>query len=140
VKNGHDIHYAQRLAEDTRFPDGYFDMVGDCIMFHEVSAEGARKVLKEAHRVLRPGGVFTHIDVMTNGYKGYKPARTIAEKASLFLVHRDNIETWWVQYLNSDFPELLRTSGFSVEVGGPGVGNTQKSVGTYPRVTGVKLA
>ena len=44
MKHGQDIHYAQRLAEDTKFPDGYFDVVGTCLLFHEVSAEAAKKI------------------------------------------------------------------------------------------------
>jgi len=50
-------------AETTPFPDNYFDMVSAYSFIHHV--EDATKVLREAARVLRPGGIF-YIDLEPN--------------------------------------------------------------------------
>jgi SAM-dependent methyltransferase len=51
AKMGLDVNFAQRLAEDTKFPDGYFDLVTDHIVFHEIPAKQAKQVVAEMHRV-----------------------------------------------------------------------------------------
>jgi ubiquinone/menaquinone biosynthesis C-methylase UbiE len=48
--------FAQGIAEDTAFPQEYFDAVGACFLFHELPAYIARKALRETRRILRPGG------------------------------------------------------------------------------------
>ncbi len=40
---GVDVNFAQRLAEDTKFPDGYFDIVTSYILHHEVTAEASSR-------------------------------------------------------------------------------------------------
>ena len=70
--------------------DGYFDIVADCIMFHEVTPAAAKKIAAETHRILRPGGVFHHADIITAGQPGFKAPATVPEKASLFVNHRDD--------------------------------------------------
>lgn len=46
----------QGIAEETGFPEAYFDTVGACFLYHELPAYIARKALVETHRILRPGG------------------------------------------------------------------------------------
>ena len=53
---GVDINFAQRLAEDTKFEDGYFDIVTSYIINHELPQEANKAVIAEAYRVTRPGG------------------------------------------------------------------------------------
>ena len=48
-------NFAQKLAEDTGFPDGHFDLVTSYIMHHELPADMTRKVIDEARRVTRTG-------------------------------------------------------------------------------------
>ena len=57
--------FAQGVAEDTAFPDGYFDAIGACFLFHELPGYIARKTLQEAHRILRPGGLLCITDPCT---------------------------------------------------------------------------
>ncbi|GAA2611603.1 class I SAM-dependent methyltransferase [Paractinoplanes durhamensis] len=72
-------HYSQRMCEANAraegvadrvvfrdqsgtaldFPDGTFDIVVSCMTFHEIKDEGA---VREALRVLRPGGRFVFVD------------------------------------------------------------------------------
>jgi SAM-dependent methyltransferase len=138
AKMGHDIIFSQRNAENTGFPDNHFDMVGDCIMFHEVSPEGRQKIVKEIYRILRPGGVFHHVDIMTAGNAEYTPVRTLIGKSSDWVNHRHNVETWWPLFAQSDFPGLLKAAGFKVDLTGPKTGMTARSRAQFPAVAGIK--
>jgi hypothetical protein len=88
-------------------------------MFHEVTAEVAHQIVPEIYRILRPGGVFNHIDTVTVGYPDQRGAsfltrvpRSIVGKARVWENHRHNIEPWTIDYMLNDFPELLKKTGF----------------------------
>ncbi len=57
------IHFSQQNAEKTSFADNSFDVVYSCVLFHETSKTGLSNILKEAYRILRPGGVMVHLEV-----------------------------------------------------------------------------
>jgi SAM-dependent methyltransferase len=61
---GHDIHFSQQDAAHTRFPDGSFDLVASTLMLHEMPRPAILAVLRECHRLLRPGGVMAHHDLL----------------------------------------------------------------------------
>jgi len=120
AKMGIDVNFRHGLAEESGFPDNHFDMVTDHLMFHEVQHqgdEGSSKIVKEIFRVLRPGGVFSHHDGTTAGWpKGGWPAETITARANAWEQLRlNNYEPWYLEYHDSDFPNLLRKTGFKVE-------------------------
>jgi ubiquinone/menaquinone biosynthesis C-methylase UbiE len=102
------IHFAQRLAEDTKFPDGHFDVVSAHILFHEVKDEAAAKIIQEAFRVLRPGGVFDIVDFWTE--RAFTP---FAEYA-MWADHHYNGEPWEAEFYNRPFIKMLEAAGFSV--------------------------
>ena len=134
VKKNIDVHFAQRLAEDTKFPDNYFDIVSDYIMFHEVDTPAATKIVPEIFRVLRPGGVFNHSDGITAGNPNGSLPQTILLKARRWENHRHNVEPWALDYAHTDFPQLLRNTGFDVDL-------SIKSIGRRgPPVIGIKPA
>lgn len=62
---GRAIHFSQRNAEATGFEDQCFDLVVSQILLHETSPEATRNILREAWRLLRPGGVSVHLEVPT---------------------------------------------------------------------------
>ncbi len=113
---GVDVNFAQRLAEDTKFPAGHFDIVTNYILFHEVPATVANQIVREAHRILRPGGVFFPIDFYTGGNKVSKNAYA---KFRHYWDHRWNNEVWWNEYENLDMPATMRQAGFDVDMNGP---------------------
>ncbi|MSO65018.1 MAG: class I SAM-dependent methyltransferase, partial [Alphaproteobacteria bacterium] len=57
------IHFSLQSAERTDFPDNHFDLVVSHIMLHETSAKAVPTIMRECHRILRPGGVMAHMDV-----------------------------------------------------------------------------
>lgn len=117
VAMGHDIHFAQRLAEDTRFPDNHFDMVVINLLFHEVASFAAKKIVPEIHRVTRPGGTWSG-DGSGSGKTQYTHPGTIVAKAASWVNHRFNFEPWEIQNLGNDFPALRKAAGFATAMAG----------------------
>jgi len=116
VDLGVDVNFAQRLAEDTKFPDGHFDIVTSYILHHEIPEETSKQVTEEAYRVLRPGGVFYPIDF----YTGLFPQdKSPWGKVRWWWTYRWNQEVWYPEYARFDFPAAMRATGFEVNEKGP---------------------
>ncbi len=111
-----EVHFAQRLAEDTKFPDNHFDIVASYILHHEVPAEISKEIAKEVERILRPGGVFLPIDFYTGSARGRQGAYSLY---SMWKDHRWNEEVWREEYRKLDFPKALRDAGLEVTEEGP---------------------
>jgi hypothetical protein len=71
--------------------------------------------------VLRPGGVFGHLDAFTAGHPTHRPPADVQGKAMLWNIHRNNYEPYYLDYSALDFPALLRDTGFDVRLDGPPV-------------------
>lgn len=127
---GVEVHFAQRLAEDSKFPDNHFDIVTNNIMFHEVSQDGARAILKESMRVLRPGGVYFPMDFYTGG----PPPKAAYGKFRSWWDSRWNGEPWRLDYAALDFAGAMRDAGFDVNENGPPArpGTKRNILGTKP--------
>ncbi len=108
---GADVHFAQRLAEDTKFPDGHFDMVVSYILLHEVQASAAKKIAAEAHRVLRGGGTFYPVDFPTGRQA---PVMTPYTGFMQWWDHRWNNEVWAMNYRSLNFADEMKKVGFAV--------------------------
>lgn len=129
VERDKDVHFIQRLAEDTGFPDAHFDMVHSYILFHEVTVKAMQAILAETFRVLRPGGTFS-IYEFPNNDKNQVPA---AYRYLIDYDSRDNCEPYSSAFVACDFRGLLEAAGFVVETG-PTVSNQflQSLVATKP--------
>ena len=107
---GVDVNFAQRLGEDTKFPDGHFDIVTSYIIHHELPQDATRKLVAEAHRVTRKGGYYYPIDFNTGGDKG--PAFGLFRR---WWDHRWNNEVWSREYHTLDFAKTLTDAGFTMD-------------------------
>ena len=112
------VNFAQRIGEDTKFPDGYFDLVTSRIMLHEVTADAAKAIAKETQRILRPGGVFYPMDVYTSN----KVPTEAFERYRDWWIYRWNNEVWWLDYATLDFNGAMRKAGLQVIEDGPASG------------------
>jgi SAM-dependent methyltransferase len=110
VERGLDVNFAQRLGEESGFPDGYFDIVASYIMHHEVNPEGTAAMVKEAWRITRPGGVFYPLDFKLTG----APRRTAYGSYRSWVDHRWNNEVWTLKFRTNGLPDMIRTAGFEL--------------------------
>ncbi|MEB3322784.1 MAG: class I SAM-dependent methyltransferase [Synechococcaceae cyanobacterium] len=97
-------HHA--AAEDTRLPPGAFDLVTLQFVCHELPAEATRAVLREAARLLRPGGVVVQVD---QDPESEVIRRLPAPIATLL----KSTEPYLEEYFRLDLPSALREAGFS---------------------------
>ncbi len=54
------VHLHQMDAENLKFEDATFDLVCSLATFHEISRPAVTKIINEARRVLKPGGLFVN--------------------------------------------------------------------------------
>ncbi|MEQ8733381.1 MAG: class I SAM-dependent methyltransferase [Rhodospirillaceae bacterium] len=114
VDLGIEVNFRQRPAEDTKFPDGYFDIVTSYILHHEAAEEGTRAILKEAYRVLRPGGIYYPNDINTSTPA---PKLSAGMKVQLWWHTRWNHEAWALDYIDMDYTGAMRDAGFEIQDG-----------------------
>ena len=58
------VHYAQQNAAHTNYADGSFDLVLSNLLLHEIPQKLSRQLVAECHRLLAPGGVMVHNDLV----------------------------------------------------------------------------
>lgn len=100
------VHFAQQNAEFTNYEDNSFDLVVSHILLHETSSAAIKNVIKECHRVLKPGGWMLHVE--TPPYEGMEPFDT-------FIFDWDsenNNEPFWRKSHLLDLEALARDAGF----------------------------
>jgi ubiquinone/menaquinone biosynthesis C-methylase UbiE len=72
---GQPVHFSQQNAEHTDYPDGFFDLIVSSFFFHEIPLNGTRRILKECHRLLAPGGIIAHMELpperMVSDYENF---------------------------------------------------------------------
>jgi SAM-dependent methyltransferase len=101
------IHFHQRDAAATGFPDGHFDLVISHILFHETNAARVSQILRECRRVLRPGGAMLHLDVATQTTRLGLADQVMND----WQVHW-NGEPFWTGFAERDMREEMIAAGF----------------------------
>ena len=114
---GKEVHFVQGLAEDTGFPDAHFDLVYAYILFHEVPASVTRAIVKEVHRITRPGGVFQSGDFQAD-QRPFTPYRSFRA----WWDHRWNNEVWRYEFQDMHFGNEIAKAGFTVRNSKKGLG------------------
>ena len=101
------INYRQANANETGFADGQFDLIVSHIMFHETWHDILPGIMKEAHRLLAPGGVFL------NGDTPYQPDRlSMTRQVTNHWQVVNNGEPFWTGYADTDMRQALIDGGF----------------------------
>lgn len=105
---GQSVAFYQMNAQAMDFPDDDFDLIVSHILFHETSHVVLPAILKEAHRVLAPGGAMMNLDVP------YQPDRI---SLGLQVTHnwqvKYNGEPFWTGFANTDLRAKLKAAGFA---------------------------
>lgn len=105
---GFPVHFSQRNAEDTGFPDGHFDLIVSHNLFHEVSRRGGPRILKECHRLLRPGGAVFHLDIPAQRHRMDLLDQFVGDWQTYY-----NSEPCWPAYVTMDAHAELEAAGFA---------------------------
>lgn len=103
------IHFSQQNAEKLNFRDGCFDLVVSHILLHETSEKAIHNIVRECHRVLKPGGLMLHAE--TPPYKDMDPF----DAFMLDWDTRNNNEPFWARSHEIDLKELSAHGGFDAD-------------------------
>lgn len=104
---GKRVHFSQQNAEHTDFADASFDLIVSHILLHETSSAAIRAVMRECHRLLKPGGLMLHQEVPQ--YEGMPPY-------DAFILDWDtynNNEPFWGTVHSMDLQKLAESAGFA---------------------------
>ena len=84
-------------AEETELPSKSFDLVTIMYAFHEAPKRGRHKILKEARRLLQPGGTLAVVDICTD----YQPSKSMLAGepyGKLLMRNAAQLQFWGPQY------------------------------------------
>lgn len=108
--NGYDrskVRFQHGAGENLPFENDSQDLVSSCLTFHELPASAAQDVIREAYRVLRPGGCMSMMDMDPTA-----PAfQRIANNVFAFTAFKST-EPYLEQYAALDVQEVMRRAGF----------------------------
>jgi ubiquinone/menaquinone biosynthesis C-methylase UbiE len=106
---GEKVHFSQQNAEDTNFKSGSFDLIVSHILLHETSEKAIHNIVKECHRLLKPGGLMIHGE--TPPYKNMGPF----DAFMLDWDTRNNNEPFWARSHEIDLEKLSKKGGFDTQ-------------------------
>jgi ubiquinone/menaquinone biosynthesis C-methylase UbiE len=103
------VRFMQMNATSLAFPDQSFDVVFSSMFLHELPLKDIRAFFREAHRVLRPGGLFLNMELPPNNrMQAYD--RFYLDWDSFY-----NKEPWYKPFRDQDYPQLCSAAGFAPE-------------------------
>jgi ubiquinone/menaquinone biosynthesis C-methylase UbiE len=103
-----ELTLAVENAEQLPFADGAFDVATSVYLFHELPRNARRNVMRELHRVVRPGGIVVLEDSAQLVESG-----DISDALRNF--PRDFHEPFYADYLEDDLTDGLREVGFTID-------------------------
>jgi SAM-dependent methyltransferase len=115
---GTDVTLLNSYVEDAHFPADHFDRVVSVSVFEHVPEEALAPLLREVHRILKPGGLmvatvdlFLDVEPFTsareNVYGHNVSVRWLVETSGLTLVHGDTNQLYG--YPGFDFERISQT-------------------------------
>ncbi len=99
------IEFQRADAAHLPYEDSTFDMVYSVFLFHELPRDVRMQALREAHRVLKPGGIFAYVDSLQ---LGDKPDFDDVLKN----FPRDFHEPFYRDYIETPVQSLAASAGF----------------------------
>jgi ubiquinone/menaquinone biosynthesis C-methylase UbiE len=102
---GKRISFSQRNAEATGYPDASFDVVTSTMLIHELPMPVVGRIVREAYRLLRPGGLLAFLDFHRTG-DAFRDFLMIGHGAR-------NNEPYMPHLFRTDVVHLCREAGFA---------------------------
>lgn len=103
------VHFKQMNAAQLEFEDNSFDVVFSSMFLHELPLKDIHAAMKEAKRVLRPGGLMIHMEL---------PSNKDLEPYDGFYLDWDayyNNEPYYKKFRDQDYDQLCIDAGFEAE-------------------------
>ncbi|KAL3699931.1 hypothetical protein R1sor_017953 [Riccia sorocarpa] len=100
------IQFVHGNAESSNLPSKSFDIVTIAFMLHECPQNAARNILKEAHRLLKPGGTIAVTDQSPK-------SKIIQELPPALFMLMKSTEPWLDEYYLFDLETELGKCGFT---------------------------
>ena len=94
-------------SEATDFADESFDLIVSHILLHETSHKAVYNIMRECHRLLRPGGMVVHGDVPFFNQQSDAPV------AGEFSERHYNAEPFWGRLHDMDLRAPAEKAGFA---------------------------
>lgn len=105
LKEFSSIDFLQADAQHLSFKDGSFDLVFCVFMFHELPPDIRVATIQEAHRVLKPGGIFAFVDSVQ--IVDFEDAKSALQQFPL-----DYHEPFFKSYIENPMEDILTANGF----------------------------
>ena len=102
-----EVVFQQADAANLPFEDNSFDWVQTTMFLHETGGKSIYKIMKEIHRVLKPGGITLHIE-----QPEYTDEMSLYEKWIRDWDAYNNSEPYWSKMHDISPPDLMEASGF----------------------------
>ena len=106
-QNNQNINWVHAAAETTGLSNGSFDLVSACLMFHELPTTVAEEIIKEAHRLLHPGGYLAIMDMNPQ-------SETFLKMPPYVLTLLKSTEPYLDRYFALDMERAFTDAGFDV--------------------------
>jgi ubiquinone/menaquinone biosynthesis C-methylase UbiE len=107
-KNVPQAQYVEGLAENIPLENNQFDLVHCSVAMHEMEYEKLQQIFKEVYRILKPGGIFTLIDL-------HQPTNKLFVPGLMIFMWLFETETAW-QLLKIDLVKELEKVGFQMDL------------------------
>lgn len=106
---GQEVHFMQMSADALDYGDESFDLIFSSMFLHELSKKTRAEAFREAHRVLKPGGLLLHMELppnnQMNAFDGF-----YLDWDSWY-----NSEPFYKGYRDEDPKQLCKRGGFSAD-------------------------
>ena len=102
-----EVIFQQAEASQLPFEDNSFDWVQTTMFLHETGGKSIYNIMKEIHRVLKPGGMTLHIE-----QPQYTPEMSLYEKFIRDWDAYNNSEPYWSKMHDIEPIDLLEDCGF----------------------------
>lgn len=103
------LSFKHAAGEATGLQSESVDLVSCSLLMHELPQHASKAIMREARRVLRPGGIFSIMEMDPST----APFQRLFANPIAFAAFKST-EPWLLDYVSFDMPGALQEAGFSL--------------------------